>query len=228
MSKPRQFVCHFVFSIYYRQVQNSVIWCIVILRCLVLPVFSSGLKTVVSARHLIFFLDLLLNMDISWNSAPRFSFHYPQERINTRDLSVGGFYLPDMHCLKAFIWQSLRNSQLDCYTPTSTHLQCLISSAATIMCPSSWWECWIKPAEIQYSPSLDILSCNRRSTAAWEYRRTKADMWYLPLLRAESIQPSGRSFLSLIIPKPLHNRGGTRHPAYGQDYSTSRGWGKLQ
>lgn len=137
MSKPRQFVCHFVFSIYYRQVQNSVIWCIVILRCLVLPVFSSGLKTVVSARHLIFFLDLLLNMDISWNSALRFSFHYPQERINTRDLSVGGFYLPDMHCLKAFIWQSLRNSQLDCYTPTSAHLQCLIPSAAIIMCPSS-------------------------------------------------------------------------------------------
>lgn len=30
--------------------------------------------------------------------------------------------------------------------------------------------------------------------------------------------------LSLLIPKPLHNaRGGTRHPAYSQDYPASGG-----
>lgn len=58
MPKPRQFRCHFVFSICYREVQKAFIWCTVVLRCLVLPVFSSELKTLVSARCLTFFLDL--------------------------------------------------------------------------------------------------------------------------------------------------------------------------
>lgn len=56
--KPRQFCCHSVCSICYRQVQKVFIWYTVILICLVLPIFSSGLKTMVSARHLTFFLDL--------------------------------------------------------------------------------------------------------------------------------------------------------------------------
>ena len=58
MPKPRQFRCHSVFSICYRQVQKAFVWCIVILRCLVLPIFSGGLKTMVSARHRTFFLNL--------------------------------------------------------------------------------------------------------------------------------------------------------------------------
>ena len=65
MPKLWQFRCCSVFSICYRHVQKAFIWCTVILRCLVLPIFSSGLKTMVSARHLTFFLDFV-STSIFW------------------------------------------------------------------------------------------------------------------------------------------------------------------
>lgn len=58
MPKPRLFKYHSVFSICYRQVQKAFTWCILVLRCPVLPIFSSRLRAMVSARHLTFFLDL--------------------------------------------------------------------------------------------------------------------------------------------------------------------------
>lgn len=151
--KPRQFCCHSVCSICYRQVQKVFIWYTVILMCLVLPIFSSGLKTMVSARHLTFFLDLAPTY-VFWTQTSARTPHWGSlfiilRRVITRDLSAGGFfYLPDMNCLKAFIWQSLRNSQLECCTPTSTHLQCLIPTAPIMMCRSGCWEYWLKHAEI--------------------------------------------------------------------------------
>lgn len=58
MPKPRQFRCRSVCSICCGQVQKVFICCTVVLMCLVLPIFSIGLRTMVSARHLTFFLDL--------------------------------------------------------------------------------------------------------------------------------------------------------------------------
>lgn len=135
-----------------RQVQKAFIWCIVMLRCLVLHIFSSGLKTTVSARHITFFLHLAPTA-VFWTRTSAGTPHWGSFIIILgRELLQGIYQLVvSSTCLtrtvSKHLYGSHSNSQLECCTPTSTHLQCLIPSAPIMMCPSGCWEylnktCW--------------------------------------------------------------------------------------
>lgn len=148
MPKPRLFRCHSVFSICYSQVLKAFTWCIMVLRCPVLPIFSSGLKVMVSARRLTFLLDLAPT-SVSWTQTSAGTPHWGALFIIFMGEFLQGIYqlMAPSTCLTWIISKhhmALRNSQPECCTPTRSHLQCLIPSAAIMMCLSGFWEYRIK------------------------------------------------------------------------------------
>lgn len=130
MPKPRQFRCLSLFSVCCRQVQKAFIWCIVILRCLVLPIFSSGLRTMVSARHLAFFLDLSPT-SVFWTRTSAGTPHWGCLFIILRRELLQGIYqlVASSTCLTRIVSKHLYGSHSEIPNWSAVHLLALTFGA---------------------------------------------------------------------------------------------------